>query len=769
MNPIAWFLVILFFPGSLFAQFLFSGKVLDADTSKPLNGASITALNDKGTVTSQTGEFSLQLEAPGKIEISFVGYLTRYLAASSKNGIDQVIRMLPSENLEEVVIRAVRAESSIPVTQTTLGKAEIEAVYIGQDPVFALESRTPSVMAYSESGTGFVNYSLMRLRGIDQTRINITLDGAPLNDMIDQGVFFSNFNDFGSSMESLQMQRGVGASTNGTASYAGSLNFESARLNDPDPSAQIKLLGGSFGTFQGSGEVKTGLLKNDLAFYSRYTKTLSDGYKYHSGTNSDSYFLSGGYFGKRDLIKVTSFVGQTRNQLAYLPVFIGDIQNNPRTNYLDENDEDDFGQQFAQIQYTHWFKNSWSITSSVYYGGAGGDFPFGFRDANNSLTQINYWLKNDHFGATSYLHYQGLGKLSASGGIHAYTFRRENEERIVPDNANPYYSDASQKDELSLFAKLDYDLGDLTVYADLQLRMVSLGLTPDLDFLTDQGQNPGTVVVPDRNWTFVNPKIGLNYRLSQSWSLYTSFGRSGREPTRADILGSTNINIYNLSAVIDQNSVKPEYVNDLEFGARFEGAQFQTQANFFYMNFSNEIAPIGEFITEGFVQLRENISNSFRSGIEWEWAWQPVGPLSVDGNVTFMKSEVDEFSPNGSEEVFTQVSHILSPEWMFNGRVAYRVMEVAEISLKGRYVSDSFLELTNQENLIMPSFFVSDLHLTIWLLKTHSLSFQFNNLFDTQYFTNGAPVDQDFDGTIDGPGFLIQAPRSFMAVLRMSF
>lgn len=763
------FLVIFLLPGSLYAQYFFTGKVLDAETGQPLTGATIAASNNEGTVSSEDGEFSFRLGAATRFEISYIGYQARYLELSSKRDIYQDILLVPSGNLEEVVVQAVRANSSSPVTQTTLNRAEIEGVFVGQDPVFALQSKTPSVIAYSESGSGFVNYSLMRLRGIDQTRINITLDGAPLNDMIDQGVFFSNFNDFGNSIESVQMQRGVGASTNGTASYAGSISFESTRLNDPDPSAQVKLVGGSFGTFQGSAEVKTGLLKNDMAFYSRYTKTLSDGYKYHSGTNSDSYFLSGGYFGKRDLVKVTSFVGQTRNELAYLPVFLGDIQNDPRTNYLDENDEDDFGQQFVQLQHTHWFRNAWSITSSVYYGGAGGDFPYGFRDDNNTLTQINYWLKNDHLGVTSYLHYQGRGKLRASGGVHAYTFRRRNEERIVPDNANPYYHDSSQKDEISLFAKLDYDLGNLTIYGDLQLRMVSLGLTPDFDFLADQGQDVNSINLPDRNWAFINPKIGLNYRLSKSWSLYSTFGRSGREPTRVDILGSTTINIYNISNVADQNSVMPEFVNDLELGARFDGTNFKTQANFFYMNFSNEIAPIGEFITEGFVQLRENIASSFRSGIEWEWAWKPAHPLSVDGNITFMKSEINEFSPGGSDEVFTQVKPILSPEWMLNGNVSYRIKKVAEVSLKGRYVSDSFLELTNREALIMPSFFVADLHLSLWFLGGQSITFQVNNLFDQQYFTNGAPVDVDYDGIMDGPGYLVQAPRNFLAVMRLNF
>jgi iron complex outermembrane receptor protein len=247
-----------------------------------------------------------------------------------------------------------------------------------------------------------------------------------------------------------------------------------------------------------------------------------------------------------------------------------------------------------------------------------------------------------------------------------------------------------------------------------------------------------------------------------------SLGHSGREPTRSDILGSTVISSYNLDVVLDPDAVKAEYVTDLELGADLTFGKFQALANLFYMDFKDEIAPTGEFITEGFVQLRQNIPDSYRTGMEVDWSWTPVNKLKFQGQTTYMKSKVKTFAPGGSSEIFEDVEHILTPEWLINVRGDYQLGKYLIFGLSGRYVSESFLELTNQRNLIMPDFFVANAHVTVnW--KSHQLDLRFNNLFDELYFTNGAPVDVDFDGLIDGPGYLVQAPRHFFATLRLNF
>ncbi|MEQ9441529.1 MAG: TonB-dependent receptor [Cyclobacteriaceae bacterium] len=750
-------------PVAVWGQTTVSGTVTDASTNEPLVGANIrVATTQQGTITDPQGNYHLELsQDSATLQISYVGYQSRKIKISgSGEAIQQSIRLAPAASLEEVVIQAIRADQQAPVTQKTVERAEIEKLYVGQDALFVLEKATPSILTYSESGTRLTNYGQMRLRGIDQTRINITLNGVPLNDMIDQGVFFSNFTDFGNSISSVQVQRGVGTSTNGTASYAGSIGFESVNLDDSVASAELQLTGGSFNTLRASAEVKTGKLANNLAFYTRFSRTMSDGYRNHTGTDSYSFFFSGGYFGEKDLLKLTAFTGQSKNELAYLPVALPDIEQNPKTNYVSKNDTDDFGQEFIQLQYTRIITPRTSSVSSVYVGRAGGDFPSGFPDENGNFMQVNYPLFNEHYGFMTYLnHTSSNGQFNVNAGLHAYTFLRENLETILPLVAEPYYLDQSQKDELSLFGKVSYEWNQLMLFGDIQFRSVGLNLTPDQGFL---GQSAS---IPDRSWTFINPKVGVTYRFTPLIDAYASFGRSGREPTRFDILGSTQINTFNLASVQDENAVQPEYVNDVEAGVRIHRGKLSGQANLFYMQFENEIAPIGESIPEGFVQLRKNVPNSYRRGIELDWTYQPDMRWAFSGNATYMQSNIDEYAPEGSDQVFRDVTPIISPEWLVNGSLAYQFADWLGASLSGRYVSESFLEPTNQPDLILPSFFVMDASITAQY-RQHELSIQANNVFDTEYYSFGQPVVYEGQTV---PGYFVQPPRHFYAILRLRF
>jgi iron complex outermembrane receptor protein len=409
-----------------------------------------------------------------------------------------------------------------------------------------------------------------------------------------------------------------------------------------------------------------------------------------------------------------------------------------------------------------------SLNTSVYYGNAGGDFPYGYDDGTGNIVQINYPLSNDHYGfMTSVSAATGSG-WQLDAGMHIYEFKRVNEEGILPDKANPYYSDRTNKDEISFFGKAGCTFDRWHVYGDLQVRMVGLDFEPDLAYLEGQGVNTSGLEVPERTWTFVNPKIGIRYQTGIATSVFASLGYSGREPTRADILGATTINAYNLDVVLDEDEVKAEYVTDLELGADFTFDDFQLQANLFYMDFKDEIAPTGEYITEGFVQLRQNIPDSYRTGLEADWKWTPLDRLKIQGQATYMKSRVNSFTPGDESEIFRDVEHILTPEWLINGKAEYTFGKYITLGISGRYVSESSLELTNQPDLVMPDFFIANAHLILnW--KSHQLDLRLNNLFDKLYFTNGAPVDVDFDGMIDGPGFMVQAPRNFFATLRLNF
>lgn len=660
--------------------------------------------------------------------------------------------------LEEINISSVRVAVDEPVTATTVTKQEIQENFEGQDGAFLLERLAPSIVTYSESGTSFSNYGQMRLRGIDQTRINITLNGVPLNDMIDQGVFFSNMIDFGNSLESVQIQRGVGTSTNGVASYAGSVNFESPALTGSNSYSNIELTGGSFNTFRASAEVSTGLQENGTSFYARVSHIQSDGYRHNTSTNANSFFFSGGYFGRKHSLKFTGLAGRSQNGLGYLPVDLADINIDPRTNYVSENDIDDFGQWLAQLQHTWRFTDRQFLSSTLYYGGAGGDFPAGFTDSTG-FVQINYPLYNHHIGLLSNYSIRSKNNQSKFNiGLHAYTFRRQNLEYVIPNRANPYYDDRSQKDEVSVFGKWNHKAGAWQFLADLQIRTVVLSLTPDNVYLNSDAS------IPDRDYVFVNPKLGVSYDLSEKWQAYTSFGRSGREPTRFDILGSTQINSGNLDNAINVNSIDPEYVNDLELGLRHAGNVVRVQANLFYMIFENEIAPIGEFIPEAFVQIYQNQESSYRAGGELEVSWQPIKRLDVDVQAAYLRARISKYQPVGSTEVFNDVTPILSPELNGRIRLGYELITKLKISGEYRYLSSSFVELTNQPSLTVPSSSVFNMALSWQFWKEHEFRIQVNNLTNVLYYTYGAPGSNGTD-----PAYFVQAPRNVYASLNLRF
>jgi iron complex outermembrane recepter protein len=757
------------------AQQTLHGRVVEEGSGSALAGANIFLPSlGRGVTALEDGSFALELlPREALIEVSHVGFRTQKITYQGQDYLE--IALVPEVHLEEIIVWAVRAGEEAPVTQKTISRADIQKIYTGQDAAFLLERLSPSIVAYSESGTGFSNYGQFRLRGIDQTRVNITLNGVPLNDMIDQGVFFSNFTDFANSVSSAEVQRGVGLSSNGTASYAGSVNFESISLRDDRPSAELEIVGGSFGTYRASGAVKTGLLPNRTAFYSRFGAFTSDGYRYHSGTDSWSWYGSGGYLGDRDLLKVTAFAGRSKNGLAYLPVALSDIESDPRTNYVNENDRDDFGQWFLQVQHTRYLHNRLSLVSSLYGGGAGGDFPSSFPvydsiyrggqdpgyELQERLVQLNYPLTNRHYGLMSNLQWHtGDRKWEVNAGLHAYTFRRRNMEAVLPDWRNPYYDERSHKDELSATARAVYRSGRWQAHADLQLRTLQLVIDPDETLL------PGEPDVA-LGWTFINPRLGLSFEPARRQEWYLSYGYSGREPTKIDLLGGFQLNAANLPGLLDGN-VRPEYVHDLEMGYRYRNRVLRLQANAFYMLFRDEIAPIGEFVPEGFIQLRKNMPGSYRRGVEADAELNLPGGFDLAAAGTWMQSRIDEYAPEGEQQVYHNVQPALSPEWMASGEMGYRFLTRFRVALATRYIGESFQEPTNNPAFTMPSFVAADARLSV-SFGPHALELMLNNIFDRRYFTYGAPVDLDYDGALDEPGFFVQPPRHVYARLLLKF
>ena len=741
------------------AQNSITGTVKSESEDEILVGANIVLLPiSKGSITDTDGKFKINNIPNGDytLKVSFVGFKNYEKTISISESKSFNIKLVPDKLLsEEVVVSAIRADKLSPITQSTLNKKEINSVFNGQDGAFVLEQLTPSIQVNSDAGTRFTNYGSMRLRGIDQKRINITLNGVPLNDMIDQGVFFSNFTDITRSMESVQVQRGVGTSTNGTASYAGSIGYESEDINTENPEATVTLLGGSFNTWQGTAEVKTGLMENNTAFYTRLSRTYSDGYRDHSGSDAYSFFFSGGWFGEKDIVKINGFNGRTKNDLAYSPVPESLIEEDPRTNVNNPNDIDDFGQSLIQLEHTHFFNDNSTLTSSAYYGAAGGDFPYTYNVDSVNLASINYPLFNDHYGVMSYFN-QKFTDFEWTTGVHAYRFNRENIEQLVPNFSNPYYQDQSIKDEISAFIKGRYRVGNFSIMADVQARYVTLEMIPDTEFLGEDRS------IPTYEWIFVNPKVGVTYEINSTLNAYASFGRSGREPTRSNYLGDTQINVGNIDSLQNQGFVQPEFVNDFEGGLRYNTHKAKINFNAFYMDFENEIAPIGEFIPQYFIQLYENQETSFRRGVELDWQFMPIENFTVSGNATYMQSIISEYSPEGSNEVFEDIKTPYSPEYFVNAQIQYQPINQFGLSIHTRFVGKSYTDLTNNEDFVLPSYSVANVKLFSNISENYRLEVDINNIFSEQYYTDGGPVGNEM-------GFFVQAPAHFYATFIAKF
>lgn len=664
---------------------------------------------------------------------------------------------------EAVVVSSTRADVGDPITQTTIDTTVLRRVMLGQDVQYVLEATAPSVIAYSESGTSFSNYGSFRMRGMDQTRINVTLNGVPLNDMIDQGVFFSNITDLMNGLGSVQVLRGAGTSQNGTASYAGAVNMQSPSLAGREASGLLQTTLGSYGLRRGSAQVFTGLMENNFSAYAKVSTFATDGYRYNTATSSFSGMISMGWFGATDIVKLTVIGGNTKNELGYYAVPKPLTEIDPRTNINDSTDNDDFGQYVGQVEWTHIFSPSVTLSTQLYGTTAGGDYYSGFRDSTGLLTQINYPLKNTSSGGIVTLDLDDRYTF----GVHVYEFRRHNWETVSPESKSPYYSDSTTKFEVSGFAKADVPIDNLALYGDLQVRYV------DLTFMAD-------TTIPAHTWLFVNPRLGARYNFDPSFSAYVSAGYTGREPTRFDLFGGTQINAANINVLMNPNTVRPEYAVDVEAGVNYRTSWLTAEATFFSMHFTDEIAPIGQYIDQQFVQLRKNVPTSRRQGVEVAFGLDVVsvfesvsegvsegfseGPLMLSVSGTWMNAVIDEYAPEnlGVDTVYTNVRPVLTPEWM--GQASLRWNVGGKFSVEGvvRFVGEQYLELTNQAELVLDPYTVIDVRASYDVMNFMTLKLALYNVTSTEYAANGAT---GWYGDQVVPTLFMQAPFNLVGTV----
>ena len=660
------------------------------------------------------------------------------------------------QRLESVQVTAVRSGAPA-VSAKTISDAELGRHYTGQEMPILLQL-SPGITSYAESGSGS-NYSYMRMRGMYQDRMNITLDGIPLNEPEDQILYFSNFPDLTSSIASVQVQRGVGTSTHGVASYAGSVNFESVPIAGVSRGGDVELTRGSFNTSRVSAAYRSGLTSSGFAGYLRGSAQTTDGYRYNSGNRSNSWFASGGWFGSNDVVKATLVAGLSSNEQAYyaspLSVLRVTPRDNPFGNAGSDAVDDRFHQDLASLSWTHALAASTSIATTAYGFDAGG-----WYDAPYGGTTYNYNLHSRWGGIISTLEWKGAAN-SASLGINASRYAREHWMYTRPDLSTRDYDNTGYKGEQSAFAKGSLVRGRTTLFGDLQLRLAQFRYQPT----AGNGVTPASV-----RWSFVNPKAGVSVHITPRLTGYASVGMNGREPTRADIFaGADDVDGNNEPSAYPLTRVHPESARDAEAGFTWRRPTLAVQGNLFLMQFRNEIAPIGKINEIGYV-LHENVAHSVRRGAEGDLAWHLSPRLTAVATASLTDARIREFRDDETGEVFRDATALLTPKLVSGHGIQADVWSWASLDLDGRYTSRMMETNTNDARFVVPASWYADASAVVRVAR-QSVLIAVRNVFDQRVYTGGYPgaVPNSVDPSAMEPYYYMLAPRNLTVSARVVF
>jgi len=687
-----------------------SGTVKDP-TGHPLSGATVSIANVRSVTTDAAGAFALDLpESAYELRVTHPGFATETHRVNAGQTLD--ITLDPAF-AETMVVSAIRAEAATPITKTDIAREEIEQQYHGQDVPLLLRD-APSVNAFSESGSGGSGYSYITLRGVSPTRINFTLDGVPLADSEDMGTYFADFPDLARSLESIQIQRGVGTSTVGTPSFGGSVNMQSIDVAQ-EQRVDATLGVGSFGGRQASVGYHSGALAGGFAFYTRLSFLENEGFRDNSGTRQHNVFFSGTKTVGDALLKITGFSGKENMQSSYYATDEETLKTDLTFNPLRSEERDRFGYDLAQVQYIRPLDENSDMTASVYYQRGYGWFRL-FSSANELR---EYGLDGMLVG--SILTYSRTsGPITLNTGVHVNRFKRDHTRDNLSRDTRDYQNDGV-KGEANAFAKVSYATGRWNLYGDAQVRHATFDYHGDVD-------------VDPIDWTFFNPKIGARYELSARSSWYASAGMTTREPTRNDMfLGEDNAPV-----AFDLGAVRPERVLDFEAGWSFRAANVDFAANVYAMEFRNEIAATGEQSEIG-LALRKNVDRSFRRGIELDAAWQVAPAVRLKTNASFSRNHIREWTQfidvydaegnwTGSRPVsYRNVEPLLTPSVIVSQSVDFTPNARFSTGVVGRYVGRSYLDNTNNELTDAPSYFVLDANASYALTNQIRVSLQVNN------------------------------------------
>ena len=694
--------------------------------------------------------------------------------------------------LEQVYLNGVRVAADSPITHSNLTKQDLAKRNLGQD-IPVLLNYLPGVVTTSDAGAG-VGYTGIRVRGSDATRVNVTINGIPYNDSESQGTFWVNLPDFASSIESLQLQRGVGSSTNGSGSFGASLNIDTDR-SSKEAYAQLANSYGSFDTRKHSVKFSTGLLNDRVEISGRVSNITSDGYIDRASSDLKSYFLQGSYKTDNTFIKALVFGGREVTYQSWFGIDEQTLSTNPTFNpagmYSDEdgtvrfhqNQVDDYDQDHYQLIWNERYNNNWSTSATLNYTKGSGFFEEYKEDASldfHGLLPITIdgetstesdlvrrrWLENNFYALSANANYKDENWDTTTGVFYSYYQGLHFGEVIWatnftgPNLGDRYYSGTGDKHELTAFSKASYKINNSwSVFGDLQMRIVNYktaGLTSDK-----------VNMVVDEQYEFFNPKFGASCSLNQGNQLYVSYGRASREPRRSDF---------------EQGVFTPEILDDYELGWRFTGENNTLSANLYYMDYKDQLVLTGQLDDSGGF-IRETSGNSYRAGLEVEGDFKVLKQLHVRPNIALSSNKNKDYTTSRDGELVnlgtTNIS--FSPSFIAGNSIDYSPTQNLQIALLSKYVGEQYLGNIDSQTSKLDAYFLNDFSVNYTITKlsfAKSLVLQglVNNIFDVKYISNGYfyTYDDDFSTpgtvtTIEGAGFYPQAGINFLVGATLTF
>ncbi len=684
--------------------------------------------------------------------ILFVLLVSTPILAQDVNNSKNLDSLTSIFNLEEVTVSAIKAKNDTPVSFVNLFKENIEKTNLAQDIPILLKN-TPSVVTHSDAGAG-IGYSSIRIRGSDQTRINVTINGIPYNDSESMQVYWVDLPDFASSIENIQIQRGVGTSTNGPGAFGGSINIQTNSASE-SPFFEINNTLGSFGTVKNSVGFSTGFI-DKFELSGRVSRIKSDGYIDRSGSNLRSYFLQGVYRDENTLIKILNFAGHEITDQAWYGVDSSTLKTNRKYNmageYYDEfgstlyyeDQVDNYKQNHLQIHWNQIYQNGWNSNFGIHFTNGKGFF----ENYNLGYGSSDYidrrWLDNDFYGILYSLNKKTEdfnanigGSLNKYNGLHygEYLWYDQINSAVNQyDFKEKFYDDFGDKGEFNIYAKIDYYITDkLTLYGDLQFRNIKYeaGISANstlTGYIEDGFENL------DKSFNFFNPKFGLFYNLNNNNNLFFSFARAHREPTRTDYAnGNPN----------------EEKLDDFELGWKLNSNNLALSLNAFYMIYEDQLVLTGQRDINGY-EIRRNIGESYRVGIEFDSSIKLNNKLNIETNFSLSENKNKDFYStfDGNLKNFGNTDLAYSPNLIFNNILNFNPNKKELISLRSKYVSEQFFAQSNSPISKLESFFINDINFVHDVdLPNISDDIKFkvlvNNLFDYKYSAYGGYYSYD--------------------------